>query len=330
MVEYDIVFDLHGESLVFQFPLCRESFLPCEIAMKGNNHCVEVENPNCKESSVSFRGVSSKTINSYFLLDIPLESNSRGNSNVNSNVTNALERNSSTLYATKVKNIYQLRPYLRDTSDTIRKSTEKKETTRLFSITESDKDLENKLKNPNYITEKLQKEPWKVYPVVNGSVMEGNNATESVNFINSNAVVTSYIVPDGFVGKSGLVLESGLKSKLPLDSRINFRIYDVIYNARVVNLGVLREVFPGDDDLVFSCVLEMCSGFLGRYVLLPCFYGSLCDEYSCVLKRIEACGGVLVLEEKELCSPGSDTLLYLLSEITHRDNNTFVLKGYVE
>ncbi|KAH9387401.1 uncharacterized protein NEMAJ01_2297 [Nematocida major] len=277
MREYDVFLDTRESSVLFQYPLCTE--LPEVKSIRGKMDDLHAEiRAETGAGDVSFKSSTSETINKYYILSVSGQE----------------------LCGVPVKRVLQMRPFLADTEETVRK-TEKKET-KVFSMNETQEELENRMKNPNYVVEKMKSTPWREYSILpEEEYARGGEESYTPARNCPNA-------PEGVFGR---------------------RIEETIYNARVVNIPELVKIYPflplGEIGKVLS---EMTVPFLGRHVLKGEYFNDLGGILSSVLGRMEGDGTFSFTKEELVSEP--EELIYVLKQIAFRDGCVYRLKGYSE
>lgn len=276
MEEYDILLDTEENSIVIQYPLNTE--LPFLKSIKTKNEDTFAETVGETEVGISnFRAPASTTINKYYILSIGDE-----------------------IVGEPVKSIFQLRPFLEETEETVRK-TEKKET-KTFSMNETQEELENRMKNPNYVADKFRKSPWKEYEI--GEIPVKN-------------ICRMERIPRNTFTSAGPI-------------SILERVRETVYNARVVNLGELKNIYPSVSTAEISQILsEMTVEVLNRYILKPEYFNDLSTVLIKIVNRMKIGHGILTLTKEELIN-SSEGFDYILSQIAHKEKNYYRLKGYFE
>ncbi|KAI5191375.1 hypothetical protein NECID01_1444 [Nematocida sp. AWRm77] len=297
-MEYNVVLDLGASVEIFQYPL--HDTLPDieEVKTKDKGKYVEAK-ANTEMGETCLRGVSSDCINEYYVLTV----------------------GEGTVLGEKVENILQLRPVLPDTPDTLSK-TQKKESMRIFSISESHEEVLSRAKNPNYIMEKLAKEPWKKY-----SVSAPFPVFQNTLRIPSLQSIHEHVSESAKSSKSAK--ESGKEAEGALDA-VMTEIKRTIYNARVTNLSTLQDMFPrAPHSLLAQALNELTFPVLGRYVIKPEFFKDMSGIFLSIIGRMQSSEGALVLSFKELSDP-EETFMYVLAQVSHKEGHLYKLKGYNE
>ncbi|KAI5128629.1 hypothetical protein NEPAR08_1340 [Nematocida parisii] len=274
MKELDVFLDTQENALLFQYPLSLEVPNVQTVNTKCDDKYVQISTSE-PTGTVNYKGISGDTINKYYIL------------NIKENEVVGLQ----------VKSITQLRPFLPETEETIKLS-EKKET-KVFALNESQDELENRMKNPNYIVEKVNKTPWVEYKLT--------EYKESQVVQEPSRPISTQI------------------ANIPLE-----KIKETIYNARVVNIPELKNIYPTSPiSDINQAVSEMTIPFLGRYILKIEYFNDLSTLLISILKRIEEGNGVFTFTKDELIDQ-SEEFTYLLNQIAYKQNHVYVLKGYNE
>ncbi|EIJ89598.1 hypothetical protein NEPAR04_1000 [Nematocida parisii] len=274
MKELDVFLDTQENALLFQYPLSLEVPNVQTVNTKCDDKYVQISTSE-PTGTVNYKGISGDTINKYYIL------------NIKENEVVGLQ----------VKSITQLRPFLPETEETIKLS-EKKET-KVFALNESQDELENRMKNPNYIVEKVNKTPWVEYKLT--------EYKESQVVQEPSRPISTQI------------------ANIPLE-----KIKETIYNARVVNIPELKNIYPTSPiSDINQAVSEMTIPFLGRYILKIEYFNDLSTLLISILKRIEEGNGVFTFTKDELIDQ-SEEFTYLLNQIAYKQDHVYVLKGYNE
>ncbi|OAG32223.1 hypothetical protein NEIG_01908 [Nematocida sp. ERTm5] len=274
MKELDVFLDTQENALLFQYPLSVEIPNVQTVNTKCDDKYVQISTSE-PTGAVNYKGISGDIINKYYIL------------NIKENEVVGLQ----------VKSITQLRPFLPETEETIKLS-EKKET-KVFALNESQDELENRMKNPNYIVEKVNKTPWVEYKLTEykeSQVVQEPSRPVSTQIANT-----------------------------PLE-----KIKETIYNARVVNIPELKSIYPTSPiSDINQAVSEMTIPFLGRYILKIEYFNDLATLLISILKRMEEGNGVFTFTKEELIDQ-SEEFTYLLNQIAYKQDHVYVLKGYNE
>ncbi|KAI5183962.1 hypothetical protein NEIRO03_1435 [Nematocida sp. AWRm78] len=274
MKELDVFLDTQENALLFQYPLSVEVPNVQTVNTKCDDKYVQISTSE-PTGAVNYKGISGDIINKYYIL------------NIKENEVVGLQ----------VKSITQLRPFLPETEETIKLS-EKKET-KVFALNESQDELENRMKNPNYIVEKVNKTPWVEYKLTEykeSQVVQEPSRPVSTQIANT-----------------------------PLE-----KIKETIYNARVVNIPELKSIYPTSPiSDINQAVSEMTIPFLGRYILKIEYFNDLATLLISILKRMEEGNGVFTFTKEELIDQ-SEEFTYLLNQIAYKQDHVYVLKGYNE
>ncbi|KAI5165817.1 hypothetical protein NEIRO02_0715 [Nematocida sp. AWRm79] len=274
MKELDVFLDTQENALLFQYPLSVEVPNVQTVNTKCDDKYVQISTSE-PTGAVNYKGISGDIINKYYIL------------NIKENEVVGLQ----------VKSITQLRPFLPETEETIKLS-EKKET-KVFALNESQDELENRMKNPNYIVEKVNKTPWVEYKLTEykeSQVVQEPSRPVSTQIANT-----------------------------PLE-----KIKETIYNARVVNIPELKSIYPTSPiSDINQAVSEMTIPFLGRYILKIEYFNDLATLLISILKRMEEGNGVFTFTKEELIEQ-SEEFTYLLNQIAYKQDHVYVLKGYNE
>ncbi|EIJ94200.1 uncharacterized protein NEPG_00867 [Nematocida parisii ERTm1] len=274
MKELDVFLDTQENALLFQYPLSLEVPNVQTVNTKCDDKYVQISTSE-PTGTVNYKGISGDTINKYYILNIK----------------------ESEVVGLQVKSITQLRPFLPETEETIKLS-EKKET-KVFALNESQDELENRMKNPNYIVEKVNKTPWVEYKLT--------EYKESQVVQEPSRPISTQI------------------ANIPLE-----KIKETIYNARVVNIPELKNIYPTSPiSDINQAVSEMTIPFLGRYILKIEYFNDLSTLLISILKRIEEGNGVFTFTKDELIDQ-SEEFTYLLNQIAYKQDHVYVLKGYNE
>ncbi|KAI5154564.1 hypothetical protein NEPAR06_1218 [Nematocida parisii] len=274
MKELDVFLDTQENTLLFQYPLSLEVPNVQTVNTKCDDKYVQISTSE-PTGTVNYKGISGDTINKYYILNIK----------------------ESEVVGLQVKSITQLRPFLPETEETIKLS-EKKET-KVFALNESQDELENRMKNPNYIVEKVNKTPWVEYKLT--------EYKESQVVQEPSRPISTQI------------------ANIPLE-----KIKETIYNARVVNIPELKNIYPTSPiSDINQAVSEMTIPFLGRYILKIEYFNDLSTLLISILKRIEEGNGVFTFTKDELIDQ-SEEFTYLLNQIAYKQDHVYVLKGYNE
>lgn len=286
MEEYDVVLDTQESSILLQYPLSTE--LPTLHNIKTKNEDRFAETVGETGAGLNnYRASGSTTINKYYILSVGKD-----------------------ITGVSVKTIFQLRPFLTETEDILKKS-EKKET-KIFSMNETQEELENRMKNPNYVVEKFRKMPWKEYSVVSG-------VEETVHLLEQRLLMEENHK------KTSAKYSHRKEPSISID-----RIRETIYNARVVNIDQLRRIYPTASTLdIKQALSEMTVEVLNRYVLKPEYFGDLESVLINVLNRMKSAQGVLTLTKEEIIN-SAEGFSYVLSQISHKEKHYYRLKGYFE
>ncbi|KAI5180430.1 hypothetical protein NEOKW01_0734 [Nematocida sp. AWRm80] len=291
-IEYSIVLDTKEDTILLQYPLHNTSPILTELNTKANDTLIEAKGTT-DFGEVKFKGAAVNRINDYYILT----------------------HTDQGLVGRKVKNIFQLRPVLEEKEENLKKD-EKKESARVYAINETQKDFENRIKSPNYIIERQEKEPWHKYKL-NPQEVEHKHLSELLNTQNtSNTLETE-----------GQVSIQKSIQKNALDNAIS-SLRSTIYNARVVEYSVLATLFPEiHPGKINQLLKEMTVPLLNKHVLLPEYYRDLAGIYSSILERIKEGEGILTLTKKELLDP-EERFFYTLEQVAERTGRKYKLKGF--
>ncbi|KAI5190008.1 hypothetical protein NEMIN01_0793 [Nematocida minor] len=283
MEEHDVFLDTQEDSLLLQYPLNTELPSLVEIKTKSEDTFAETK-AETSAGQISYRSVESSTINKYFILSVGEE-----------------------ITGVPVKKIFQLRPFLPET-DEILKKMDKKET-KVFAMNETQEEFENRMKNPNYVVEKVNKMPWKNYQINKETAAESMPQQLKAEMARGAPIKHSHYK----------------EAHTPME-----KIKETIYNARVVNMSELARVYPTVPmSDISQAVSEMTIEFLDRYVLKPEYFNDLAPMLINILNRMKNTGGVLTLTKEEIIN-SSEEFNYVLSQVSHKEAHYYRLKGYFE
>ncbi|KAI5147461.1 hypothetical protein NEAUS05_0916 [Nematocida ausubeli] len=274
MKEYDIFLNTEESTLLFQYPLSTEVPDVQKVSTKCDNKYVQISAKKGTEE-MNYKGIGSDTINKYYVLSLQ----------------------NGQIAGTQVKTIVQMRPFLPETEETM-KLAEKKET-KVFAMNESQDELENRMKNPNYIVDKVNKTPWVVHKLAEYK----------------ESVIKPEVHKPLYAETSSTCLN---------------KLKETIYNARVVNISELHKIYPGRSiSDINQAVSEMTIPFLGRHILKPEYFNDLSPLLIKILKRMEEEKGTFKLTKDEIINP-SEEFIYLLNQVAYKDEHKYVLKGFNE
>lgn len=280
-VEYNVVLDLQATVELFQYPLHESLPEMLEINTKEKGKYVAAK-ARAGAGEVTLKGVASNLINDYFVLTVQ----------------------GGEVLGEKVAHLVQLRPALPDTPETLSK-TQRKDPARIFAISETHEELVNRTKNPNYIVEKLAKEPWQTHRVIKDAAPPA-------------PAVPSSLPPPVPADPSAARADEGRQLEA---------LKRVIYNARVCNLSTLQELFPAAPAaLINQALSELTVPLLGRYVLRAEHFKDMAATYQAILQRLAAGNGALTLTFAELSDP-EEVFMYVLGQIADKRAPRYYLRG---
>ncbi|OAG29492.1 hypothetical protein NEDG_00625 [Nematocida displodere] len=278
--QYNVVLNTASELMVAQFPLLEK--LPEVTSLKTKNQDTYAEaDVWVSGKRVTMKGNASKTLSQYYVLSL----------------------SGKTLHGKKVDQIIQLRPVLKDTPETLKKA-ERKEKERGFALNETQEELENRMKNPNNVIDKLNKEEWKTYAV---------NQDRQLSILHQDQVASA---PPATTRQP--------RPQTPLAA-----IQKVIYNARVVNVSVLKEIFPeATTDVIRKALESLATKTFGRYILRAEYFNDMREIFQGIMSRfvVENERVTLSITAKELSDP-EESFFYVLRQLAHKEGHLFVLKG---